>query len=325
MAIKDSIGAANYEKIRAILARSFPGTPHVTDAMVDSLVSAMQRDYRPEYADLGIEPSAMDFDGAAMVTGGDFPIYMAHATHTRTARIDTEAPMQSEFVGHVPMVRVGLPPKLTKTKDDALDTPIGTVYLDGDHLVGSIELIAEKYADADHLGYTPARVDLITPPRLDGSRFGAIAVYLGYREISAPEPSFFLFEAGTATGDAKMLFFGKTMDTVITQQSWYEPTPFSKEDTIYRGGMRAEGGDPAFMWIQATQGGHGRHYMEIKCTYERMDAMTLCGPIDLTLQAAARVALIGKTMGVPSGIPAEDVFAGIAKTFDWNHVPTMGG
>lgn len=321
--IKDNIGADNYENIRTILARTFPGTPAVTDAMVDSFVEAMQRDYRPEYAGLGIQPVAETFAVPEPVTAGAFQLYIGHATHSRSLKMDTLTPMESEFVGHLPMVRVALPPSLLKTDEDIVRTPLGDVYLDGDHLVGSIELIVEKYGDADHLGYTPARVDLITPARLDGARFGAIALYLGYRGIADREPSFYLFEAGTATGVSKMLFFGKTMDTVITQMSWYEPTPFSGPTTMYSGGARADGCDPAFMWITATQQGQDRHYMEIRCTYERVESLILTGPTDLTLEAASRVALIGKTMGVPTDIPLESLFAGIAKALDWNQVPAV--
>ncbi|WP_437683550.1 hypothetical protein [Sorangium sp. So ce131] len=329
MSIQGIIAPESYERLRTTLAKTFPDTTQITDAMVDSAVEAMWRDYRPEYAEMGVPPpppAGPEAFGEAWVdaTKSGFPIYVAHATHHRTLKKGSVTPMQSRFMGNLPVVRVTLPPKLTGARDHVISTPLGEVYLAGDHLVGSIELIASKYAGKAHLGYTPERVDLITPARLNGMRFGAIAMYLGYRHMHDPEPSFYLLEAGTAMGEAKVLYFGKTIDATIVQPSWYDPTPFSSPSNTYRGHIRVDGVDPVHLSVQAFEPGHTSPYIEVNVDYERVTALSVPWPLDLVLGATQRVALIGQTMGVPSGIPLEGLWAMAGSRLRWIQAPTMG-
>src|SRR4029077_8046228 len=106
-----------------------------------------------------------------------------------------------------------------------------------DHLLGSVDLVAGKYGGADYLGYRPPRIDLITPARAANTRFGAIAVYLGYRNKADRGPSFYLLEAGTATGDAKMIYFSPSMKPITSVTSYYLPTPFVTMRNTYSGGL----------------------------------------------------------------------------------------
>src|SRR6185436_8601788 len=114
-------------------------------------------------------------------------------------------------------------------------------FLSSDHLVGSVDLVAQKFKE--QLGYYPGKVDLVTPARtgITRARFGAIAMYLGYKNATDPGPSFFIFEAGMATGEAKMLYLGKTLDTEILQRSGYDPTAYSSHNNFYRGGVTVKG------------------------------------------------------------------------------------
>src|ERR1700691_4109899 len=96
----------------------------------------------------------------------------------------------------LPMVRVALPEALS-AGNAVIATEIGDVDLSLDHLLGSIDLIDAKYGSAEYLGRRPARVDLVTPARDAKWRFGAIAVYLGYRQKEDRQPSFYILEAGT--------------------------------------------------------------------------------------------------------------------------------
>jgi hypothetical protein len=328
MAIKDTIGPGNYERLRVTLAKAFPDTTEVTDTLVDATVESMWRNYDPAYAELGVPPpqGPVDFSvsGPIDLSTSPFPVYVGHATHKRTLKMGSKAPMDSEFVGHLPMVRVTLPPELTGTSEDVISTPLGEVYLSGDHLVGSIALIADKYADAQHLGYTPGRVDLVTPARSTGTRFGAIAVYIGYRAKRDLAPSFYILEAGTATGEAKMLYFGKTIDTTILQTSWYVPTAYSAATNSYRGQFRVHGSDPVHLLVQAFEPGHDKPYMQVDVLYEKVNSIDPPWPADLTLQAAQRVALIGQTMKVPSGVPLEGLMANRAGSLPWTHKPKLG-
>lgn len=233
--------------------------------------------------------------------------------------------MQSDFIGHLPMVRVGLPESIPTGKEEVIQTQIGDVYLSADHLVGSIGMIADKYGDSAHLGYKPERVDLITPPRLRGTRFGAIALYLGYKGLRDPAPSFYLLEAGTATGAAKVLFFGKTIDTVITQTSWYKPTPFAMPENKYKGWIQIDGGDPVTLVVQDHEPGHTDPYITVTVQYEKVATMATKWPGDLTLEAAQRVAAIAEAMKVPSGVPLESIMAALGRGQKWLHEPTLGG
>lgn len=328
MAIQETIGAENYERLRSILARTFPGTTTVTDTMVDSFVESMWRDYRPEYAQMGVPPPqgpvVFGTEDWVDTSGSHFPLYVAHAKHRRTRKMAADTPMHSEFTGRLPVVRVALPERLTGTRADVIETPLGDVHLSGDHLVGSIELIASKYADAAHLGYTPARVDLVTPARLGGARFSAIAIYLGYRSLSDARPSFYLLEAGTATGEAKVLYFGKTIDTVIKQTSWYLPTPYASPENTYHGQIEVDGGDPVHLSVKSFEPRHENPYVQVSVRYERVTSLSPPWPGDLTLEAAKRVCLIGRTMGLPSNVPLEGVMALLGEGLDWGHKPTLG-
>jgi hypothetical protein len=327
MAIKDTIGFENYERLRSTLAKTFPGTTTVTDTMVDGFVEAMWRNYRPEYAQMGVPPPAGPVvfgDEWVDATASGFPIYMAHATHERMRRMTTNAPMLSAFTGDLPVVRVALPERLTGTRADVIATPLGDVHLSGDHLVGSIELVASKYADAAHLGYTPARVDLVTPARLTGTRFSAIALYLGYRSLRDARPSFYLLEAGTATGEAKMLYFGKTIDTKIVQTSWYLPTPYASPNNTYHGQLKVDGSDPSHLFVQSYEPAHENPYVQVSVQYEKVTSLAVPWPGDLTLEAAKRVCLIGQTMGAPSNVPLEGLWASLAESLEWIHKPRMG-
>lgn len=326
MSIKEKIGDHSYERLRRLIGASFPDTVNVTDDMVDDFVRAMWRHYTPEMAAAGIpepevEPAYFEEDEPTAA----FPMYIAHARHTRSLAMGSKKAMDSDFIGHLPVVRVGIPPSIPKGKEEVIKTQIGEVLLSADHLVGSIELIAEKYGDADHLGYVPERVDLITPARYRGARFGAIALYLGYRGLRDPAPSFYLLEAGTATGAPKVLFFGKTTEAVITQTSWYQPTPFASPKNKYRGWVRCDGGDPISLVVEDSEPGQPQAYINVTVQYEKVTTPPTRWPADLILEAAQRVATIAEAMGVPSGEPMEGMLAAIGRSLKWLHTPSLGG
>lgn len=328
MTIKEKIGDQSYERLRRLIGASFPDTANVTDDMVDDFVRAMWRNYTPEMADAGIpqpEQQVQSFAEEEPLSGATFPMYIAHARHTRSLAMGSKKAMDSDFIGHLPVVRVGLPDSIPKGKEEVIKTQLGDVLLSADHLVGSIDMITEKYGDAGHLGYRPERVDLITPARSHGARFGAIALYLGYRGLRDPAPSFYLLEAGTATGAAKVLFFGRSTDAVITQTSWYQPTPFASPKNKYRGWVRCDGGDPISLVVEDSEPGQPQPYINVTVQYEKVSTPPTRWPADLILEAAQRVAAIAEAMGVPSGEPMEGMLAAVGRTLKWLHAPALGG
>lgn len=163
--------------------------------------------------------------------------YWVEATHTR----QTPAGYQP-FVGELAMVRASLPARERRR----FNTVVGTVE-PSDHLIATIFEANDKYQKA--LGYPLARLDVITPPR-QLLRFGAVSLYLGYRDATAL-PSCYILEAGTALGQPKVLYLGKTIDTKINRISGYQPTAFSCADNAYTGEIQLNGHEPVRLHITA--------------------------------------------------------------------------
>jgi hypothetical protein len=163
--------------------------------------------------------------------------YWAEATHTRL----TPAGYQP-FVGELAMVRASLPEREARR----FNTVVGTLE-PTDHLISTIFEANQKYQKA--LGYPIARLDVITPPR-QLLRFGAISVYLGYRDASAL-PSCYILEAGTALGQPKVLYLGKTLATKINRITGYQPTAFSCADNAYTGEIELNGHEPVRLHVTA--------------------------------------------------------------------------
>jgi hypothetical protein len=163
--------------------------------------------------------------------------YWTEATHTR----QTPEGYQP-FVGELAMVRASLPEREPRR----FNTVVGTIE-PSDHLLATVYEANDKYQKA--LGYPLARLDVITPPR-QLLRFGAISVYLGYRSATGM-PSCYILEAGTALGQPKVLYLGKTIATKINRISGYQPTAFSCSDNAYTGEIQLNGHEPVRLHITA--------------------------------------------------------------------------
>ena len=153
----------------------------------------------------------------------------------------------------------------------------------------------------------------VHPARLLGARFAAIAVYLGYRRASDPTPSFYIFEAGTARGEAQVLYFAAHMTDTITQRSGYAPTPFSTPNDTYHGSMSMNGDEPRQMVVQANMPALP-FYIQVTVDYDRVDTADRTSPAFITVGAAMRVATIARSMGVSSDVPFESVLAALGRT-----------
>jgi hypothetical protein len=335
--VKETIGSSNYEQVRTLLQKCFPGTPSVDDATVDGFTRALYKKQPAAALKAGFPPPQAALaapEEAARASGSGtpaYPLYVAQATHHRvrsmtsaTLGSNSNVPFESEFVGYLPMVRVPLPAVLPPGDNFGFTTQIGQVYLSSDHLVGSVQLVAQKYAD--QLGYTPGRVDLITPARtgVTRSRFGAIAAYLGYKNYGDTQPSFYLLEAGMATGQAMMLYFGRTMSSMIEQRSGYVPTAYSSDQNFYKGHLVVQNNEPISLTVQAIPP-QSQAYIQVSVAYQPITSIDN-DPFTLLLDAAARVALVGNRMGAPSGIPLGDVLADYAANeLPWVVQPNYGG
>lgn len=185
---------------------------------------------------------------------GTLRYYRVHATHDRAV------PDYDPFTGHLGMVRVALPADRPRT----IHTAIGDVVPE-DHLLASVAEVERKYGA--HIEGDIDRVDLITPPRLHGARFAAISVYLGYTG-GRPAPSFYVLEAGLATGESKVLYFAPRIDFRILSYSGYRPTPFSDSDHVYTARMTVVGDNPLLLQIHAHRDAGTRPYVRISALFE---------------------------------------------------------
>lgn len=317
-----AVGPEQYNALKRSLSLAFPDA-HVSNDVVDLAVQFMLRT-RNSLDDPGPvrrERSPLE----KSVEEKEHPLYLGHADHHRVKSLPPASKaMQSQFMMSVPMVRVPLPEKIDP-EHPIIETQIGDVDLARDHLLGSIELIASKYADSQHLGYRPARVDLITPARRAGGRFGAIAVYLGYKAKSDRGPSFYLLEAGTATGDPKMIYYSPSMAPIPSVTSNYLPSPFVTMNNRYGGGVIMQAppneDEPDQLIVRSYAPGDNEPYITVNVKYQRAKTMNLPTAIDLTADAAARIALIAKTMGLASAIELQELLTKLGKNLHWIETP----
>ena len=320
---RQAIGPQNYEAVRRAMAQAFP-VARITDSVLDGVVQILLRRRKPGQGG-PVDPRVREQAPIQKtVREAEHRLYLGHADHHRVKSMGPNAqPMQSRFNLPLPMVRVPLPPTLTAQSSN-IQTVLGEVDLRRDHLLGSIDLIAGKYGGADYLGYRPARVDLITPARSANSRFGAMAVYLGYRRSDDRSPSFYLLEAGTATGDAKMIYFSPAMRPIDQVTSYYLPTPFVTMQYTYSGGLTMQAApnddEPDQLIVRSYATGDRDPYITVTVKYQRSPTFELPLPIELIADAGARVALIARTMGV-SAVDLQNHLANLADNLQWLEHP----
>lgn len=209
---------------------------------------------------------------ARVMPAGGFRYYDVEAVHDRII------PDLDPFKGRLSMVRVTLPQLNSQIK--SFDTGIGTVGT-RDHLYRSVEEFKTTFRGPPYDHTT--RLDLITPARELGVRFGAVSAYLGY--TGGALPSFYVLEAGTATGDPKVPFACPTLDGSIVAYSNYHPTPFSKKDHVYRGSLRVVGDSPALLWMTSEATPH-TPYISLSATFTETTTPRNIWPGFLIVRAA---------------------------------------
>jgi hypothetical protein len=214
-------------------------------------------DVSPYAAELEARAAQLPFSEQYTTTrksGDKYRYYWATAVHTRKSPAGFKP-----FTGEIAMARV----TLHKDQPKTYRTAFGTIEK-GDHLIDTVYEANQKYAK--HLGYSLQRLDLVTPAR-DIVRFGAISVFLGYKKASDKKPSCYILEAGTATGQPKVLYLGKKLGDPINAYSGYRPTPFACPDHAYYGTLTAKNGDhPGRLHItsrKVTGGVSQEPYMDV--------------------------------------------------------------
>lgn len=302
--------AVNRAEVQAALKALFPSSS-VDEGTTDAVLSLLQKG---PAAALGARLAESD---------PTISYYMANADHKRSRGTN------SQFIGHLPLVRVRLPETGTLFGDDVvpnISTAIG-IMLPNDRKIASVEM-AEQLT-----GQSFARVDLLTPVRSSpkGARFGAVATYLGYAQVTDPAPTSFILEAGTATGEAMVLFASQGMNPIINQQTQYQPTPFSKPTNWYSGWLTMNANDPnepETLVVTSTDTSTDPNdpdvgqtpYIQITLSYQKLAAPPSYNPTLIILEAAARIGIIARAMNFSmgsSGIPEDIAAVLLGWDLDW--------
>ncbi len=278
--------ARNRAALSQLLARSFPASEDIdantVDAFLDALMAVKTRGSARERASSG-EAQARDAAGNA--------VYRLRATHAR------RLPVTSIFTGQTEAVRV----TLGRERGISWDTPIGVVA-PADHLLPTVAAVRERFGG--RIARPFAHVEVITPPRLAFARFAPMAIYLGYAHEGDAAPFFYVFEAGTATGQPKMLYLAPTLDSIVEERSGYAPTPFSSADNWYTGGLRfaANGNDPEVLYMRASRERGGEPHLRLHVEYSLLDADPLVLPAEDLVEAALRVLALQRGMRLEQGL-----------------------
>lgn len=304
-------------KVRTLLVSTLPDiAKEIDDDAVREVERIMRGEmWHPEFKHLGVTQAEAWWprEEEGVTAQG----YLVRATHSRLTGAG-----RHEFTGEVPMMRVPLP---EKQRHVLRTTHLGDI-VDGDHKLYSLEVFRDYYRD-----YMPAakRVDLITPVRLLGHRFAAVAIYLVYFKKARPSarrietPDAFVFEAGMATGKPMVLYASRDMATV-DRRAGYKPTPFSSVDHFYRGSLTMDQDEPRAFEVEIRKSKHDDEpFFRLSATLERRDNLAPIHPLKLTLQAALRVCAIADARGeeVPDLGPLTGLLAPLGRKLDWNEEP----
>lgn len=212
-----------------------------------------------------------------------FTYYHATAKHER------KVPPVAAFTGRLSMARVPLPQK----KPQTFQTVLGEVGPD-DHLCATVDEVRAKFGSSVKGKIT--RADLITPPRLVGARFAAISVLLGYVQGKAT-PAFYVLEAGTATGNAKVTYLAPSFDEPIVTFSGYRPTPFTRPTHVYTGRLVVDGDDPKTLRITAHKDSTSLPYLKLGVTFAKTQKPRIVYP-GMHIAKAAAIVLSRRLQGV---------------------------
>jgi len=314
MAHSDYVAPETYSKLHDLMSRAFPDArSKVVDLHVQAVLLHVwnKADDATCQQILGApkpDPTVIDAFNAAIMTTCEpdgHVYYLAHATHSRVVE-----PGKHSFTAHLPLVRVGL--AATDAEAKIITTSIGDVD-PKDHLFQSVEQVAFKLQT--DLPQVPKRVEVITPARSLGARFGAIAIYLGYYE-DATSPSFYILEAGTATGDSMVYFLSPDMGPILPTRKWFIPTPFTNEQAFYAGELLMNGDEPDELHVHSMNSDKNVE-VEVVVKYESTLPKYIY-PAILTAEAASRVGLIAIAKG---DLVYEEILAPLGRLLEWIELP----
>lgn len=274
----------NRTALAELLARTFPSSANQLDApTIDAFVDALMA-VKTRRGEVRSRP-------ASERAASEHVVYQLRATHAR------RLPIVSVFTGTTEAVRV----TLGKHEPITWDTPIGLVIPE-DHLLPTVDALREKFGA--RLDRPFEHVELITPARYAFTRFAPMAIYFGYEHEGDPRPCFYVFEAGTATGQPKVLYLAPTLDATVEERSGYEPTPLSSADHWYTGGLRfaASGNDPEVLFMRASKERGGEPHLRLHVEYAIAEGDPQLVPAEEMVEAAMRMLAVQRGLALDQNL-----------------------
>lgn len=240
--------------------------------------------------------------------------YTAHATHSRHG---LSAP-HSTFVGHLGIARAPVP---SGGEGVTIQTSRGALEPE-DRLLPSLEHVHAFCAL--HGSPSPARAEILTPPRSHGHRFAAMSVYLLYPTLTATSPSHFILEAGMATGESTICYPPCTVGAWQTVEAGYRPTPFSTPQQVFRGTFDTDPDakdEPGRLVVEAYRSPYApTPALRVAVRYEA-DAAPAAHPLWLRILAGARISAVADAMGRPVTLAARWLLRVVAAFTSWVESP----
>jgi hypothetical protein len=325
MNVREQVGDAKYEDMRGVLNDLFSderADSRMEDEVVDDVIDGLWSQWDEQIADdvFPRKPPGYNVQSTAGESTSDEGIVGYHLVRARHERTGLGG---HAFEGLLPMVHVVLPQRGQVN----IETEIGKVDIRG-VLFGSVEIMNQTNSATK--SYRPAaRVELITPPRLRGRRFAAIAVYLLYDNAEDSAPSAYFLEAGLARGGPRVTFYGPDINKPIpTSKASYKPSPMASPENWYAAGIKVSNGRLTEFWVNVLSAKNGPAVVAVNAVVENRDANVLVNrPFLIRARAAARVAAVAEAMGIPIGNNAmqrslAQLLASIGRNhLDWDMQP----
>jgi hypothetical protein len=319
------------DMVRRVFQRAFPGTSPDVDG-----VRARRDKLRRAEAEPGLERIRRGAEGPADSEREAAQLQEAargqHTLYSVTARHHRVKPFESDWVGHTQAVRVTIPRSPSRPGGGEPAEPIWThlgVVKAEDHLLFSVEEIVAGYAK--QFGTVPKveRVDLITGARhYDLDRFAPLSVFLAYEHATDKQPSFYVYESGTALGKPAALYWAPTLGAKIVANAQFQFTPFSCPDDWYTGKliMNRAKTEPSVLSVSISQTKDGaRHYIDLTASYEVAEPGKVVWPVAMQIQAALRVFAIAQGMGCKLEVWEWTLGQVGRSAFDWIAEPPQRG
>ncbi len=317
--VEAQVGSEQHENMRRGLRWAYPHTrSHLPDHVVDGVYSVLDQKHGVRFkGDINTKPLPTRHDDD--YESHEVTYYLTWPDHGRS-----KAPYE-RFCQPVPMVRFSLP----RDGQEIVNTLLGDAY-PNDRKFNNLTDAVNRLKPT--LGYAPGRVDLLTPLRSADARFAALAMYLGYKKADDKQPTFFVVEAGLATGQPKVLYLAPTVDQGVNTQAAFSGTPFNMPWHWYKAKLEMTDEDPDVpqkLTIRGIRHKGAEAFITVNLHFyklprdKRLILSYYALPIVFLAEATARLAAIANALNVPTAMGGflQGILGDIGKTMMWQVKP----